>query len=88
MFFRTLDPLQFERLCTKMRKAHEKKEKKEKLKQRSSLVLGVNEVTKALEKGTLKLVLVRIIDVIDLVQGFYWVNIGQVKYFFIKFYLF
>ncbi|XP_078381833.1 uncharacterized protein LOC144664533 [Oculina patagonica] len=55
---RTLGPLQFERLCTKMRKAQEKKEKKEKLKQRSSLVLGVNEVTKALEKGTLKLVLV------------------------------
>ena len=34
------------------------KERAEKQKQRSSLVMGVNEVTKALEKGTLKLVLV------------------------------
>lgn len=60
LFHRTLGPLQFELLLNRARGAEEKKERAEKVKQRTNIVLGVNEVTKALEKGTLRLVLVRI----------------------------
>jgi len=56
---KTLGPFHFELLCTRTRKKKEhEKERVEKQKQRSSLVMGINEVTKALERGTVKLVLV------------------------------
>lgn len=59
VFHRTLGPFHFELLCTRTRKKKEhEKERVEKQKQRSSLVMGINEVTKALERGTVKLVLV------------------------------
>ena len=60
LFHRTLGPFHFELLCSRTRKEREDKERAEKQKQRSSLVMGINEVTKALERGTLKLVLVSI----------------------------
>ena len=60
VFHRTLGPLHFELLCARTRKNKDDKERVEKQKQRSSLVIGINEVTKALEKGTPKLVLVSV----------------------------
>lgn len=59
VFHRTLGPFHFELLCARTReKKEDEKERVEKQKQRSSLVMGINEVTKALERGTVKLVLV------------------------------
>jgi len=60
VLYRTLGPFHFELLCSRTRKNKEDKERAEKQKQRSSLVMGINEVTKALERGTLKLVLVSV----------------------------
>ena len=60
VFHRTLGPFHFELLCAKPRKKMDEKERLEKQKQRSSLVMGINEVTKALERGTLKLLLVSV----------------------------
>ena len=73
LFHRTLVPLQFEQLCSKTRKA-QKQERQKKLEQRSSLVLGINQVTKALEKGTLKLVLVRFTEVTE-----YWCKVCTIQ---------
>ena len=69
---RTLVPLQFKQLCTRMpspsaddseetkaRILEEQEERAKKQELRSSLVIGLNQVTRALEQGTLKLVLVR-----------------------------
>ena len=39
----------------------EQEERAKKLEQRSSLVIGLSQVIRALEKGTLKLVLVRVV---------------------------
>ena len=70
-FFRTLEPLQFQQLCTRMttavageneetaaRRLEEQKERVKKLEQRSALEIGLNQVMRALEKGSLRLVLV------------------------------
>lgn len=72
--FRTLVPLEFKQLCTKMptasaedseeikAKIHEElEERARKQQQRSSLVIGLNQVIRALEKGTLRLVLVSVV---------------------------
>ena len=70
-FFRTLEPLQFKQLGTRMptalageseetaaRRVEEQKERAKKLEQRSALEIGLNQVMRALEKGSLRLVLV------------------------------
>ena len=70
-FFRTLEPLQFKQLATRMptavageneettaRRLEEQKERAKKLEQRSALEIGLNQVMRALEKGSLRLVLV------------------------------
>lgn len=69
VFHRTLGPFHFELLCTKTRKKMDEKDRVEKQKQRSSLVMGINQVTKALERGTLKLVLVSV----KILLNFCWI---------------
>jgi len=79
--YRTLEPLLFKQLCTripaasteddeetKARILEEQDVRARKLEQRSSVVIGLNQVTRALEKGALKLVLVREILEIDCFQ--------------------
>ncbi|KAJ7390309.1 Ribonuclease P protein subunit p38 [Desmophyllum pertusum] len=53
-------PTEYYDEATALRFQQEQEEKAKKAKLRSSLVIGLNQVTRALEKGTLKLVLVRI----------------------------
>ena len=73
-FFRTLEPLQFKQLATRMptpvageneettaRRLEEQKERAKKLEQRSALEIGLNQVMRALEKGSLRLVLVSLL---------------------------
>ncbi|PFX32127.1 Ribonuclease P protein subunit p38 [Stylophora pistillata] len=55
---RVLEPLQFEQLCTKSRKASEQNEKDRIKHLRSGLLLGLSNVIKGLERGTVRLVLV------------------------------
>ena len=68
---RTLEPLQFKQLATRMptalageneetaaKRLEEQKQRAKKLEQRSALEIGLNQVMRALEKGSLRLVLV------------------------------